>query len=825
MKRDLLLGLGSLAILSMAGTSAFAQAVQGPTSSQTPYVIPTATGVKTTSIITVGDMAGGYACAGLLDGTGAFDNGDGTFTMVIGHEMGNTQGAVHAHGQAGAFVSKWVIKKSDLSVVSGGDLIQKVFLWNTTTNSYVAYNAASTSSLTAFNRFCSADLPAVSAFYNSKTGKGTQARIFMNGEESGSEGRGMAHVITGAEAGNSYELPYLGKFSWENSVACPYESDSTIVIGTDDATPGQVYLYIGVKQANGNEIERAGLHGGTLYGIKVNGLVTETSGSVPAPNTAFTLASLGKVQNLTGSTLNTNSNNIGITNFLRPEDGAWDPSNPNDFYFVTTNAFGSPSRMWRLRFTDISKPSLGGTITAVLDGTEGQEMMDNMGIDNYGHIMIQEDVGGNARLGKTWLYTIATDVLKEVSAHDPSRFLSGGANYLGTVDEEASGVIDAQAILGAGWWLEVDQAHYNISGALVQGGQIYAEFIPDTYNANPEINLTGNGASISNNDVTPSTTDNTSFGNTNKTVALTKSFTIKNAGPGKLTVTGINFTGTHAADFAMTSPIVFPKTVNANDSVIVFVTFTPPVIGVRNATLNIMSNDFDERTYKVSLTGTGVAPKISVEGNSVVIMDGDLTAGGSNNTDFGTVNLTASENKSFGIRNTGTGPLTITGVTFSGANASEFKLITAPTFPVTLAPAASQSITVQFTPTAVGTRSAVINIANDDADNITYDFALEGNGFDPTGVSNVNALISSVKLFPNPTGNEATIALAVKKAETFSISVSDIQGKQVIKPFEKALSAGEQQFTLNTTDLANGIYFVQVAAGNDVTRIKMVVAH
>ena len=187
--------------------------------------------------------------AGTPDGLGAFDNGNGTFTLLMNHEFGNTAGIVRAHGSKGAFVSKWIINKSDLSVVSGSDVIQSVYTWNTGTSSY---NGAGT---VAFARFCSADLPAVSAFYNSATGKGTQERIFMNGEENGDPGRAFGHVVTGAEAGKTYELPRLGKFSWENSVASPYQSDKTVVMGTDDATPGQVYMYVGTKTTTGLENE------------------------------------------------------------------------------------------------------------------------------------------------------------------------------------------------------------------------------------------------------------------------------------------------------------------------------------------------------------------------------------------------------------------------------------------------------------------------------------------------------------------------------------------------------------------------------------------
>jgi len=143
------------------------QGQTGPTTSQTPYLLPTVPNASFTSILTAGEAVGNYTMCGTPDGLGAFDNGNGTFTLLMNHEFGNTLGAVRAHGQNGAFVSKWIINKNNLSVVSGSDLIQNVKLWN---GSGYAIN---TTTLAAFGRFCSADLPAPSAFYNIVTGKGT----------------------------------------------------------------------------------------------------------------------------------------------------------------------------------------------------------------------------------------------------------------------------------------------------------------------------------------------------------------------------------------------------------------------------------------------------------------------------------------------------------------------------------------------------------------------------------------------------------------------------------------------------------------------------
>ncbi|WP_271254232.1 esterase-like activity of phytase family protein [Pseudanabaena sp. Chao 1811] len=450
----------------------FAQ-TKGASSSATPYLIPTAAGVSFTSILTAGDSIGGYRMAGIPDGLGSYDNGDGTFTVLMNHEIPNTGGVNRDHGSKGAFVSKWVINKSDLSVVSGDDLIQNVNTWN---------GSNFVQGTTAFSRFCSADLAPVSAFYNSATGLGTQERIFLNGEESGPESRAFGHIATGLNAGTTYQLPYLGKFSWENAVASITASDKTVVAGMDDSTGGQVYFYVGNKTNTGTEIDKAGLNNGKLFGIKVDGLTSETNATALASGTRFALADLGSVQNTTGAALEIASNAAGATNFLRPEDGAWDPSNPKDFYFTTTNSFTGPSRLWRLRFDDPTNPESGGTVEMVLDGTEGHRMLDNFTIDRYGHILLQEDIGGQDALGKIWQYDIATDKLTQIAQHDPSRFAPGAANFL-TRDEESSGIIDAQDILGAGWFLLDVQAHYSIPGELYEGGQLLAFFNPDTYKA------------------------------------------------------------------------------------------------------------------------------------------------------------------------------------------------------------------------------------------------------------------------------------------------------------------------------------------------------
>ena len=468
---------------------------------------------------------------------GAFDNYDGTFTVLMNHEIGSALGIPREHGFAGAFVSQWIIRKSDLAVLQGGDQIKKLFEWDATSETFVPATRA-------IGRLCSADLPLPSALYNRQSGKGYTGRIFMSGEEVGSEGRAFAHIVGGPGAGISYELPSLGRFSWENSVASPYEQDKTVVIGMDDSTPGQVYVYIGEKQATGNEIEKAGLHGGSFYGIRivlgVESLPLENRDSwVGIDEARFELHNFGDVRPAAeeasnkGALIQAASVSNLVTEFLRPEDGAWDTRNPNVFYFVTTDRYDSVkdgsglpgaliarSRLHRLTFDDIENPEGGGRYDVLLDGTEDQQMLDNMTVDGDGNLIIQEDPGNQAHSACIWKYYPRNDALVEIAKHDPTRFGDrDGPNRTAAAipfnsDEESSGVIEITHLLrknrqgwdwdrferpdddefderftwtrrGYRYYLAVTQAHYSPKGEdgqddaeLVEGGQLFLIAVP-----------------------------------------------------------------------------------------------------------------------------------------------------------------------------------------------------------------------------------------------------------------------------------------------------------------------------------------------------------
>jgi hypothetical protein len=454
----------------------------GPSTPETPYLVPTVSSVGFTSIISAGDEVIGatnpdgtaWRFVGIPDGIGAFDNGDGTATVLVNHEIGATAGVEREHGSIGSFVSRLIVDTDTLEVLDADDLGDAIFRYDAATETFYA-------GTTAIGRLCSADLALPSAFFDAASGKGTQDRIYLNGEETGAEGRAFAWVATGAEEGNVYELPWLGKFSWENALASPNTGEKTVVIGTDDSTPGQVYVYVGEKRSDGNAVERAGLTGGDLWGVRAS-FDFDTNAS--PGQSAFLLENLGDVSGKTGAQLQTASTAAGITEFGRPEDGAWDTQDPNRFFFATTGTADAPTRLWALDFIDVARPDLGGTVTQLLDGTEGIRSLDNLTVSDTGKVILQEDQGNTPRLSRVWAYDPETDGLVQIAQHDPAKF---GTETAAAVvpfnqDEESSGVVDVTGIFGkdGGQAFLLDtQAHYpfGVPGSsgrteIVEGGQL-----------------------------------------------------------------------------------------------------------------------------------------------------------------------------------------------------------------------------------------------------------------------------------------------------------------------------------------------------------------
>ena len=479
--------MGELSVMATAKADAKQQIVPEAALPAQTFLVGTEGRAVFREVIDAGEVGNnGYRFNGIPDGIGVTDNGDGTLRVLVAHEHGATVGDLRTHGSKGAYVSDLTIDKATLSVISGKDFLASANDLYLASGDGTSWTNGTT---TAFNRFCSADLAAATAFRNGTTGYG--GRIFLAGEEAGAEGRAFAHVLDGTDAGKVYELASLGNLSFENVLANPLAQDKTVVASLDDTiTNGQVYIYVGTKATTGNAVQQAGLAGGITYGVRVNSTGTTNTevGTLASPNETglglngsgvgtFELVALGDVKAKTGDALNSESIAAGVTNWLRPEDGAWSKDGKT-FYFVTTATSTSASRLWALEFTNPANPEAGGTVKMLLNGSEGQVMLDNMTVADDGSILLQEDPGANSRLAKIWRYNPSTDTLVELAQHNPALFsgtVSGTGNI--TIDEESSGIVDISSFLTGvsgydttkySYFLIADQIHKSVTSPTSQ---------------------------------------------------------------------------------------------------------------------------------------------------------------------------------------------------------------------------------------------------------------------------------------------------------------------------------------------------------------------
>ena len=180
-------------------------------------------------------------------------------------------------------------------------------------------------------------------------------------------------------------------------------------------------------------------------------------------------------------------------------------------------------------------------------------------------------------------------------------------------------------------------------------------------------------------------------------------FTIRNTGSATLSGISITKDGPNAADFTIGT---VATSVGVNSTTTFTVTFKPSAVGPREATIRIASNDPDENPFDIALSGTGIAPDIAVE----LMPDNPPLADGTGTVPFGVVAVAATKVRTLTVRNTGTSTLSGLVISKTGTNSAEFTVSALGA--TTLAPGLTTTFTVTFKPTALGARTATLNIAN-----------------------------------------------------------------------------------------------------------------
>src|SRR5712664_3813069 len=225
---------------------------------------------------------------------------------------------------------------------------------------------------------------------------------------------------------------------------------------------------------------------------------------------------------------------------------------------------------------------------------------------------------------------------------------------------------------------------------------------------------------------------------TTGTTSAAQTVTLSNTGNAALTITSIAASG----DFVETNTCGSSVAAGANCAI--SVTFTPTASGTRTGTLSITDNASGS-PQTVSLTGTGTAPTTTASLSVTSLTFASQTVG------------TTSAAQTVTLTNTGSATLTITSISASGDYAET------DTCGTSVAVGANCTISTTFTPTASGTRTGTLSIA-DNTSGSPQSVSLTGTG--AAASAPVVSLSASSLTFTSQTVGTTSAAQTVTRANT-----------------------------------------------------------
>jgi Abnormal spindle-like microcephaly-assoc'd, ASPM-SPD-2-Hydin len=341
-------------------------------------------------------------------------------------------------------------------------------------------------------------------------------------------------------------------------------------------------------------------------------------------------------------------------------------------------------------------------------------------------------------------------------------------------------------------------------GAL--GSRTAALSFTDDAPASPQtVNLAGTGAAAA-----PAVSLNpTSLSYSNQVMGTTsaaKSVTVTNTGTASLHVTMVALAGTNSGDFTVSADTCTGATVAVNATCSVSVTFTPSATGSRTASLTF-TDDAGTSPQSAALTGTGIAPAISFNPTSLSYANQGVG--------------TTSAAQSVTVTNNGTAPLHITTATVTGTNAGDYAISANTCNGATVAVNGTCSVSVTFTPTATGTRTAALSFA-DDAPNSPQTVTLSGSGIQ-VGVYLQDGFESgNLTQWLAPTGSgTATVQTTVVNRGVYALAMTNGAGQFVT--VSQTLLGGAQAhtftrlyFRINTANVTASVATATDTAGNNL---------
>jgi hypothetical protein len=227
------------------------------------------------------------------------------------------------------------------------------------------------------------------------------------------------------------------------------------------------------------------------------------------------------------------------------------------------------------------------------------------------------------------------------------------------------------------------------------------------------------------------------------TTSSAKTVTLTSSGTGTLSFTSIAASG----DFAETNNCGASLAPGAKCSI--KVTFTPTAAGTRTGSITVTDNAMNS-PQTVSLSGTGALAVTLTPASSSFPSQA--------------VNTTSAA-KAFTLTNNQSTVLLISGITFTGTNSGDFSETN--TCGASVAAKSHCSISVTFTPSATGTRSATLNVA-DNAPSSPQTASLSGTGVAQASVSPTSLTFPAQNVGTTSAARNVTLTNNLSSALTIS---------------------------------------------------------
>lgn len=132
--------------------------------------------------------------------------------------------------------------------------------------------------------------------------------------------------------------------------------------------------------------------------------------------------------------------------------------------------------------------------------------------------------------------------------------------------------------------------------------------------------------------------------------------------------------------------------------------------------------------------------------------------------------------------------------------------------------------TPSFSISTLGTFSLYLNVSTANG-NVMIMKTITTSTCNNVGFQEASSQIRFVSIFPNPTtSEETTLRINANIALNLNVSIADVTGKIISIPVQnKNVTAGDNNISINTGELNNGIYFVTINSNNGKETVKLIV--